>query len=165
MSKFKTLSIILLVLLFAGSVGGGYYYYDKYTKVQALLENPEEAAKVETKAILEKVGKLMELPAGEPTVATVLDRDKLQDQEFFARSENGDKVLIFAESRIAILYRSSINKIIAFAPVSIGDPQEQPPEEQQEILDEQPEELVTDPVELPTEEEQTEDEDSESTPL
>lgn len=154
MAKFKTLSMILFVLLFAASVGGGYYYYDKYTKVQALLSNPQEAAKIETEEVLKNVSKLMELPAGEPTVATVLDRDKLQDQEFFRKAENGDKVIIFAESKIAILYRLSLNKIIAFAPVSIGDPQEQP-EDQQEVLDGQPEELITEPVELPTQEPET----------
>ena len=169
MNKFKTLSIILLILLFLGSVGGGYYYYDKYTKTKAMLENPEEATKAETESVLKNIGELMELPDGEPTVATVLDKDKLQDQEFFAKAENGDKVVIFAESKIAILYRSSVNKIISFAPVSIGRPQGQLPEDNQLLENEETPkdepELLTNPVELPTEEIQTEDEGEESSPL
>lgn len=125
MVKFKVLSFALLAALLLASIGGGYYYYDKYQKTKMVLENPEEAAKVETQALLDKVGKLMELPSGEPTIATVLDKDKLQDQPFFAKAENGDKVLIFAESQTAVLYRPSTNKIIGFAPVSIGEPEGQ----------------------------------------
>lgn len=125
MSKIKIILSALVVLLFAGSIGGGYYYFDKYQKTKTLLDNPEEVTKLETKNIVEKVGKLMELPSGEPQVATVLDKDKLKDQPFFAKAENGDKVLIYSESQTAILYRPSTNKIIGFAPVNLGEPQNQ----------------------------------------
>lgn len=128
MSKFKIILIALIVLLFAGSIGGGYYFYDKYQKTKTILENPEEATKIETQKIVDKVGKLMELPSGEPTVATVLDKEKLKDQPFFVRAENGDKVLIYQEAQTAILYRPSINKIIGFAPVNLGEPKTQEPE-------------------------------------
>lgn len=128
MSKIKLLLSILVVLLFAGSIGGGYYYFDKYQKTKTLLDNPEEATKLETKSVVEKVGKLMELPSGEPQVATVLDKEKLKDQAFFLKAENGDKVIIFAEAQTAVLYRPSNNKIIGFAPVNLGDPQNQPQE-------------------------------------
>lgn len=125
MSKFKIILIALIVLLFAGSIGGGYYFYDKYQKAKTILENPEELGKNETREIVAKVGKLMELPEGEATVATVLDKEKLKDQPFFVRAENGDKVLIYQESQTAILYRPSINKIIGFAPVNLGKPLEE----------------------------------------
>ncbi len=125
MSKVKVFLSIIVVLLFAGSIGGGYYYFDKYNKTKTLLENPEEASKIETESIIDKISKLMELPSGEPTIATVLDKEKLKDQAFFLKAENGDKVIIFAESQTAILYRPSLNKIIGFAPVNIGDPKQQ----------------------------------------
>lgn len=125
MTRIKIILIAVVVLLFAGSIGGGYYYFNKYQKAKTLLENPEEASKIETQSVIDKVGKLMELPDGEPTIATVLDKEKLQDQPFFLKAENGDKVIIYAQSQTAILYRPSSNKIIGFAPVSIGDPKEQ----------------------------------------
>ncbi|HCR36191.1 hypothetical protein A2130_03405 [Candidatus Woesebacteria bacterium GWC2_33_12] len=127
MSKFKIISIALVVLIFAGVAGGGYYFFNKYQETKKILENPEEAAKIETQKIVEKVGKLMELPSGEPTIATVLDKEKLKDQAFFLKSENGDKVIIYAESKTAILYRPSTNKIIGFAPINLGEPKDQEP--------------------------------------
>lgn len=124
-NKFKIILIAVVVVLFAGAIGGGYYFYNKYQETKKILENPEEAAKIETKKIVEKVGKLIELPSGEPTIATVLDKEKLKDQPFFAKAENGDKVLIYAEAQTAILYRPSINKIIGFAPLNLGEPKNQ----------------------------------------
>jgi len=69
----------------------------------------------------------MELPKDEePTIATVLDKEKLKDQLFFAKAENGDKVIIYSKNQKAILYRPSINKIIDVAPISIAPPQVTP---------------------------------------
>jgi len=102
-----------------------YYFYSKYQKVQQLLNNPSLTTQNETQTLIEKVGKLIELPTNEtPTVATVSDKDKLKDQPFFAKAENGDKVLIFAQGGKAILYRPSINKIIEVAPVNLGKSQQ-----------------------------------------
>lgn len=107
----------LVILLFVASIGGGAYYFDKSRKQEALLKNPEEMTKLETKSVTDKVSKLMELPGGEPSIATVLDKEKLKDQPFFAKSENGDKILIYADAKTAILYRPSTNKIIIVAPM------------------------------------------------
>lgn len=86
-----------------------------------MLQNPTLAAQDEVKQIVEKVGKLIELPADEaPTVATVSDKEKLKEQVFFSKSKNGDKVLIFTQARKAILYRPDTNKIIEVAPINLG---------------------------------------------
>lgn len=85
------------------------------------MDNPKVVAEAEVKEITEKLGKLMVLPVGEePTVATVLDKDKVKDQQFFANAENGDKVVIYSKAMKAILYRLSENKIIEVAPISIS---------------------------------------------
>lgn len=64
---------------------------------------------------------IMELPQDEqPTVATVLDKDKLKDQGFFVKAENGDKVVIYSKARKAILYRESAKKIIEVAPIELS---------------------------------------------
>ena len=72
--------------------------------------------------IIEVISQLMDLPEGEtPTVATVSDKEKLKDQQFFAAAENGDKVLIYSNARKAILYRPSIDRIIEVAPIFFND--------------------------------------------
>lgn len=85
------------------------------------MKNPTEAARQEVKALMERVGKLIELPNEEPTVATISDKEKLKDQPFFVKSENGDKVLIYTQARKAILYRPSTNKIIEVSTVNLGN--------------------------------------------
>lgn len=114
---------IIVLLLIGAAATPSYYFYGKYQKSQALLQNPTEAAKEEVNAITAKVGKLIELPSGEePTVATILDKEKLKDQPFFARAENGDKAIIYTQAKKAILYRPSINKVIDVGPLNIGQP-------------------------------------------
>lgn len=97
------------------------YFYVQYKNAQSKAANPSQFATDEAKNLVTTVSKLMNLPTEEtPTVATVNDKDKLKNQPFFAKSENGDKVLIYTTAKKAILYRPSINKIIDVAPVNIG---------------------------------------------
>lgn len=99
----------------------GVYFFTKYQGAQDALKNPQKAAQEETKALVAKVSQLIELPQGEePTVATIQDKNKLKDQPFFAKAENGDKVLIYTKAQKAILYRPSINKVIEVAPINLG---------------------------------------------
>lgn len=103
------------------------YFYRQYRGAQQKLANPTQYAQEEAKLIREKVGKLMELPTDEePTIATVTDAAKLAEQPFFAKAQNGDRVLIFTNAKKAVLYRPSTNKIIEVAPVNIGSNQETP---------------------------------------
>jgi hypothetical protein len=68
------------------------------------------------------VGKLIVLPEGEePTVATVSDPEKLKDQEFFAKAQAGDKVLVYQKAGMAILYSVSLHKILEVAPIGAND--------------------------------------------
>ncbi len=107
-------SVVIVVLL---ALIPSAYFYNQYRQ----LKNPTVLAESEVKSIVEKVGKLIELPKGEnPTVATVSDKSKLADQAFFVNAQNGDKVLIYTTSKKAILYRPSTNKIIEVAPVNLG---------------------------------------------
>ena len=68
-----------------------------------------------------RVATLMELPANEkPSVATVLDVAKLQDQPLFRNAREGDKVLVYTKSQKAILYRPSTNKIVEATTVRLS---------------------------------------------
>lgn len=116
----KVIAILIVIAVLA--IGSSVYFYREYAKTQKLLKNPTEATKEETRELVAKVEKLIELPTGEePTVATVTDKKKVKDQQFFTKAENEDKVLIYTKAKKAILYRPKINKIIEVAPVYIGD--------------------------------------------
>lgn len=119
-SPFKLFGVILVLIIAGAGYGGAYYYYNQYKETKIVLDNPEVASQNEVKEITEKLGKIYELPKDEePTVATVLDVEKLKDQPFFSNAQNGDKVIIYTKSQLAILFRVNDNKIITVAPVAI----------------------------------------------
>jgi len=127
LAKFSKKIVIFFVIVIAFAITAlpAYYFYSKYQRAQQLLNNPTLAVQKESKTLVEKVGRLIELPTGEiPTIATVSDKKKLKDQPFFKKAVNGDKVLIFTQGKKAILYRPSINKIIEVAPVNLGGSQQ-----------------------------------------
>lgn len=77
--------------------------------------DPKMALEKEIETITAQIGKTMELPADEkPTLATVTDKGKLKSQDFFENAKNGDKLLIFAKAKKAILFRPTTGKIIDF---------------------------------------------------
>lgn len=114
-----------LGFLFVLLAAGGYLGYSKYDKLQdenKKLSDPQEAARQETQKIKERVAKLIDVPQNEdPTIASVVDSSKLKNQAFFAKAENGDKVLMYSQAKKAILYRPSTDKIIEVAPINIGN--------------------------------------------
>jgi len=115
MKTIKTIVIIVLAVIAAGAGYGAYFFYAKY---KDLKDNPNQIAQEESKMLVEKVGKVFELPTGEdPTIATVQDKEKLKEQNFFVNSENGDKVLVYINAKKAILYRPSTEKVIEVAPL------------------------------------------------
>jgi len=117
--KYIVFTIILIAIL--GLSFSTFYYRSEYKKAQSLVSNPQEIAKNEIAAIVSKISKSMDLPSEEPTLATVLEADKLREQPFFSKAENGDKVLIYTQAKKAILYRPSQNKIIDVSPLSLSN--------------------------------------------
>jgi hypothetical protein len=108
------LAVFLLMLIGTGSIA--YYYYNKYKRA---LKNSAVEGKSEAQSLSDTIGKFMELPEGEdPTLATVTDAEKIKDQLFFAKAQNGDKVLIYTSNKKAILYRPATGKIIEVSAVS-----------------------------------------------
>lgn len=119
--KLKPIFMIAMMIIFAGAIASGVYFYWRYQKV---VKNPEIITKQETTWVLEKINKLIDLPQDEtPTVATVLDKDKLKEQDFFKKAENGDKVIVYMKAKKAVLYRPNTNKIIEVAPVYTDETQ------------------------------------------
>lgn len=105
--------VFLWVVVALFVVGGGYWFF---VRGGAEIGPDDEIAQA-----VGEVSKLLVLPENEkPTLATVSDPKLLQDQEFFAKAEAGDKVLIYATARKAILYSPKLKKIVEIAPINLN---------------------------------------------
>ncbi len=108
---------IIAAALFVAIIVAIYFY----VQLNQLKKDPKIVAQKEVVELVEKVSKLAVLPADEtPTIATVSDLAALKDQPFFEKAQVGDKVLIYAQAKKAILYSISMNKILDVAPLNIG---------------------------------------------
>lgn len=124
---YVAMALVAVLVIGAGAVG--YKKIDDSNKETAKLReenkklaNPQESAKLETERVKTSVAKLIDVPTNEdPTIASVVDASKLSNQAFFKNAKNGDKVLMYAQAKKAILYRPDTNKIIEVAPINIGN--------------------------------------------
>lgn len=83
-------------------------------------KNPTKTAKTEAQNLVKKVSGYLELPQKEqPTVATVKDREQLQDQALKDAVKNGDKILVYAKAQVIVVYRPSTHKIVLFQPLNL----------------------------------------------
>lgn len=112
--------ILILVLLLSFSLT--FYFYKKYQAVQKTLQKQKQLSSEDREKLIAQVGKLIELPKEEATVAVVSDKEKLKNQPFFQNAKNGDRVLIFTKAKKAILYRPSTNKIIEVSQINLEPP-------------------------------------------
>lgn len=117
--KSVIIAFILLSLLAIGGASSGIYYYYQYRTLAIRANDP----RAEAKEVLTKVGKLLELPTGEePTIATVQDAEKINTQPFFAKAQNGHRVILFTNARLAILFDEKANKLINVGTINVGTP-------------------------------------------
>lgn len=121
--KLLTYLLLSLVIILLGTTGYFYYQFHKLSKspIAAQITAQEEAQKLAT-----DIGKLMLLPKDEvPTVATITDIDKLKDQLFFRNATNGNKVLIYPNFKLAIVYDPKANLIVNVGPINFSQQQTQ----------------------------------------
>ena len=109
-----TIGAVSLLALLIIAIAAGFIFLDKKRNEFKTIHSPEKA-EAEAKSLVEEVSQIYFLPDELPTIATVTDKNKLSDQEFFSKAKEGDKVLIFSRSKKAILYRQGANKIINVA--------------------------------------------------
>jgi hypothetical protein len=93
----------------------GYIAYTEHQKTKAADPQNELAS------LVNDISQFTELPAEQPTLATVTDKEKLKQYPFFSRAEIGDKVLIFNEAKKAYLYRPLTKKLIEVGPIQLSD--------------------------------------------
>jgi hypothetical protein len=126
LERHKKLSMsvgaVLLLLAGAGAVYGIELYQYSQTP-EAKEEREFQEAKKEITDTVAIAGKQVKLPQNEePVLATVSDREQLQNQEFFKRAQNGDQLLMYPKNNKIFLYRPSTKKIVAYSNLKYGDP-------------------------------------------
>ena len=110
--------VISLAVVAVIAIAGAAYFYRQYS---FLKTNPQAASEEEVQGLIKEIGEFMQLPNDEtPSLATILDKEKIKDQPFFKNAENGDKLLAYTKDMKAILYRPSAKKIIEVAPLNIN---------------------------------------------
>lgn len=124
--------VVLLVLALGGASGFLYYKYDQSQKELDKLKDPKYLSTLQEQQVettLSNLGKIILLPEGQPTVATIIDVEALKkdNEAFYKNAQNGDKLVVFKEQ--AIIYREEENKVINVAPVFVE------PETKDEITD------------------------------
>ncbi|SRR5260221_309178 len=118
--NMKKIGMVLLLLIALALAASTFYFFNKYQQVKKQYQNSATTAQVAQ--ITTEVSKLMLLPKNEtPTIATVNDITKLKDQPFFVNAKNGDKVLIYPNASIAILYDPTAHLIINVSPITLGN--------------------------------------------
>lgn len=123
--KVKTLFPVLLIALVVLAVVLDTQRRKAQTELHNLtvrleqLQGNSEANQQKAKNVVLKVKKLMDIDTSvEPTVATIVDVEKLREQNpFYNKAENGD-YLIVTQTR-AILYREENNIILDVVPVQL----------------------------------------------
>lgn len=94
-----------------------------------VFKQDPNATKIETaNRVTKEVGALYMTPSEEPTIVKIEDEEKLKDQSFFDKAENGDFLLIYPKAKQALIYRESVNKLVNAGPVNLPDQQSGSPQ-------------------------------------
>jgi len=115
--------VVIAVLFLLLALAAGFFFY-KWIQIK---KNPDQATRETSKVVISEVGKIYELPTSEePTVAKVQDKEKLKNQQFFNSSQNGDYILIYPNSKLALIYRQETKKLVNVGPIALGADQTEP---------------------------------------
>ena len=121
LSNKKILIPAVLVLIIILGVSGFFITNGNLGSILGVTSNQKQ----DTEKVMNQIEKLIELPKNEtPILATVSDATKLSNESFYQNAQNGDRVLVFKNSKMAILYRPSKNKIIKVGAVAVVEPKQ-----------------------------------------
>ena len=110
----NNLLVSLLAVLLTLALALALFFYLKASQTS------QSASAAEAEKTVRQVSRHIILPEGEtPTVATVTDPEMLKDQPFFRLARPGYKVLIYTNSKKAILYDPIADRIVEVAPLNI----------------------------------------------
>ncbi len=115
---------VLLAVVIAGA-GGTYYFYSQYQEAKRQLKEVSSTGQNQVQEMVGEVGKLMELPTDEtPTLATIKNTENFTEHPFLSKGQADDKLLIYPQSKMVIMYRPSSKKIVAVGTVNIQQTEE-----------------------------------------
>lgn len=116
------IALVLLVVVLDTQRRSAQKELENLTVRLAQLQGNNEENQEKARQVVDKVQLLMDIDTTvEPTVATIVDVEKLQEQNpFYDKAVNGD-YLIVTPTR-AILYREEENIILDVVPVQIEQP-------------------------------------------
>ena len=84
---------------------------------------PRASGDAEEKKMAESVARHVLLPTAEtPALATVTDPAKLKNNKFLSQAQKGDKILIYARWKQAVIYRPSADRVVDIGPVDVAPP-------------------------------------------
>lgn len=115
--SLRWLVIITSIVFIIVAVAAGFFAMQFF----ALKSSPEVADDEVSKRIISKVESIYMLPEGQPTVAKVQDKEKLNGQVFFEKAEDGDYLVIYSDAKLALLYREDTDKLVNVGPISVSD--------------------------------------------
>lgn len=120
-AKKSVLPVLAILLIIGLGVFGG-YYFKKYQDLKNNPADPTEIAKMQNAKTISEVKELYKLPDGEePTIFTVVDTEKLKEQyPALSAAEKDDKVLLYTNAKVAIVYRPKDKKIVSVVNVTIA---------------------------------------------
>jgi hypothetical protein len=103
--KWLALLVVLVVLLAAGC---GYWFIQyRVALSRQPKSDPERIA-----AITKQVSSVLSLPDETPTIATIVDAQKLTDAQLSSVAKNGDELLVYPRAERVLLYRPANRKVI-----------------------------------------------------
>ncbi|PIT88656.1 MAG: hypothetical protein COU29_02705 [Candidatus Magasanikbacteria bacterium CG10_big_fil_rev_8_21_14_0_10_36_32] len=97
-----------------------YKYAEKELEIQQANLSPQaQVIQKETGNLLERLGRHMFLPVDEkPVVASIVDAKVLaQSNAFYKNAQNGDKIIVYVNSQLAIIYNPIADKIVNVGPL------------------------------------------------
>jgi hypothetical protein len=114
-----TMLLWVIVILLIIALGFMFWKNKQLSKPESQTKLAEQASQ----SVIDSVSKLIIVPEGRPTVATITDVDELRkaNETFYKNAQNGDMLLVYSTQ--AIIYRSAENKIVNVAPVVVSPDQ------------------------------------------
>ncbi len=123
---FYKLSFYFFCLLFILMVIFVYQVYKSNPNLRIPLPfqkaSNEEKIKIENEKMMKYIATLIQLPDEEPVIADILTKETIESQPFFENAEIGDKLIIFYNSKKAMLYSPETKLIKELANIKEADP-------------------------------------------
>lgn len=116
------LMVTILAITTVAGFGLAAYTYSEFMKIK---QDPTAAVRDSRKQgeerILQKMGKLIELPKDDaPSFSKISDESLSGNVPFLKNGKKGDHLVIFPKAQKAFLYRESENRLINVGPVSLS---------------------------------------------